>query len=128
MTKNDAVCICGFAAPYEDHCGKIHRAGAGLGTRAESLMRARHSAYVRCDRRFLMDSWHADTRPQQLEFDPHLEWLGLEIVDTVAGGALDTSGIVEFRARFTRGAEHLELHERSRFERIDGRWMYTEAE
>lgn len=88
-------------------------------------MRARYSAYVRHLRRFLLDTWHPDTRPERLEFDPGFEWLGLEVVDSVAGGPLDSTGIVEFRARFARGGEHLELHERSTFERLGGKWVYV---
>lgn len=91
-------------------------------------MRARYSAYALELRPFLLDSWHPETRPAALDFDPNIEWLGLEILDTVAGGALDTAGIVEFRARFTRSGEPLELHERSSFERIDGRWVYVNGD
>ncbi|MCL4115481.1 UNVERIFIED_CONTAM: hypothetical protein GTU68_033889 [Idotea baltica] len=87
-------------------------------------MRARYTAYARHDRAFLVASWHPDTCPASLEFDSGIEWLGLEIIDTQAGGAFDNRGEVEFRARFARGDEHLELHERSSFERVDGRWVY----
>jgi SEC-C motif-containing protein len=105
----------------------VHAQGAGLGVSAERLMRARYSAYVRHDGKFLLASWHPDTRPESVVFDDGLEWLGLEIVDTEAGSAFDNEGIVEFKARFRRGGEHLELHERSSFIRIDGRWVYLDA-
>lgn len=91
-------------------------------------MRARYTAYVIGDDEFLLSSWHHDTRPVSISFDPNLEWLGLEIVDTEAGSALDSTGVVEFRARFRRGGEHLELHERSRFARVNGRWLYLDGE
>jgi SEC-C motif domain protein len=36
---------------------------------------------------------------------------------------------VEFIARFRRGgASAARLHERSRFERVDGRWIYLDGE
>lgn len=125
MTKNDGECPCGAGATYATHCERIHTSGAGLGVTAEALMRARYTAYVQHNRTFLLTSWHPDTCPSSLVFDPAIEWVGLEIVDTEAGGPLDTAGVVEFRARFVRGDEHLELHERSSFLRIDGRWVYV---
>lgn len=125
MAKDDDVCLCGFASPYADHCGRVHLDGAGLGATAEALMRARFSAYVLHDRSFLMASWHPDTRPASIDFDDNIEWLDLEIVDLESGGALDSAGIVEFRARFSRGDEHLELHERSSFVRAAGLWLYV---
>jgi len=110
------LCLCGYESSYPDHCAIVHETGAGLGVSAESLMRARYSAYVLHRREFLLSSWHPDTRPEQLEFDPALTWLGLEIVDTKAGSGLDTTGVVEFKARFERGG------------RIDGRWVYVDGE
>lgn len=91
-------------------------------------MRSRYSAYVLQNRQFLLDSWHPDTRPDDLRFDDGITWLGLEVVATEAGGALDLQGIVEFKARFERGGEHLELHERSSFVRLAGRWVYVSGE
>ena len=128
MMDSETTCPCECGLPYAEHCQKIHVAGAGLGVSAEQLMRARYSAYVLHLRPFLLESWHPDTRPVALEFDQNIEWIGLEIVDTVAGGALDTSGVVEFRARFTRSGEPLELHERSSFAQVDGRWLYIDGE
>jgi SEC-C motif-containing protein len=125
MANDGDVCPCGFAAPYAEHCGRIHLDGAGLGATAEALMRARYSAYVLQDRSFLLASWHPDTRPTSIDFDDHIEWLDLEIVDTESGGALDSAGVVEFRARFSRSGEHLELHERSSFARAAGLWLYV---
>ena len=127
MARDNDACPCGAGDSYREHCAVVHQNGAGVGATAESLMRARYSAYVRHDRDFLMMSWHRDTRPNGLEFDPALTWLGLDVIDTVGGGALDSEGIVEFKARFSRGGEFLELHERSSFARVDGHWVYRSA-
>jgi len=91
-------------------------------------MRSRYSAYVRRDEDYLLRSWHVDTRPDSVSFDPNLEWLGLEVVATTAGTGFDADGTVEFRARFRRGSEHLELHEVSSFSRVDGVWVYVHGE
>lgn len=90
-------------------------------------MRARYCAYVRHDEGFLLRSWHPDTRPDGVRFDPDLTWIGLTILDTERGAGLDNDGEVEFNARFTHGGEHLALHERSTFTRIGGRWVYVEG-
>ena len=125
METNGKKCHCGADLAYGSHCATVHRTGAGLGSTAESLMRARYSAYVLHRGDFLLESWHPDTRPAVLDFDTGTQWLGLEIVRTEAGGALDATGMVEFRARFQRGGEYLELHEQSSFVRLDGRWVYV---
>jgi len=89
-------------------------------------MRARYTAYVRHNESFLLETWHPTTRPALISFDG-VEWHGLTIVDTIEGGAFDATGVVEFKARFRRDTEHLELHERSTFTRVDGAWVYVEG-
>jgi len=105
----------------------VHANGAGLGVTAEALMRARYSAYVLELGAFVLSSWHPDTRPASVEFSTDVAWLGLEVVRTERGGALDSTGAVEFRARFERSGAKLELHEFSTFERVDGHWMYRDG-
>ncbi len=124
---DDHDCPCGTGRPYGSCCGPIHAAGAGLGTTAESLMRARYSAYVLHDADFLLDSWHPDTRPATIGFGDDLEWQGLTIAATNGGRVLDSEGTVEFRARFRRGGQYFELHELSSFARIGGRWLYVDG-
>lgn len=90
-------------------------------------MRARYAGYVLGKIEFLLASWHPDTRPAEVAPDPGTEWLGLTVVATDRGSGLDATGEVEFRARFRRGDEYLELHERSTFARVDGKWVYVDG-
>lgn len=90
-------------------------------------MRARYSAHVLGDEGFLHRSWHPDTRPGELSLDPDHRWTGLTIVETVGGGGLESDGIVEFVARYTKGNGSFQLHERSRFTRVGGRWLYVDG-
>ena len=46
---------------------------------------------------------------------------------TEAGGMLEPTGTVEFRAHFLRGGVAGVQHEVSRFVREDGRWVYLDA-
>ena len=91
-------------------------------------MRSRYSGFVQCDESYLRQTWHPDTRPSRVRFDKKQRWLGLKIKTTEAGGANDTSGTVEFVARFKVDGRGHRLHEISRFERIDGRWYYLKGE
>lgn len=87
-------------------------------------MRSRYSAFVKGDVAYLLRTWHPRTRPGRLELAPGMRWTGLEILATGDGTAFHTSGTVEFRASYRGGA----LHERSRFERVDGAWVYVDGE
>lgn len=91
-------------------------------------MRARYSAYALGKGPFILSSWHPDTRPDRVAIDPSVTWHDLEIISTEAGTAFDNHGVVEFLARFDRAGTPLELHERSTFTRLDGRWVYVDGE
>jgi SEC-C motif-containing protein len=93
---------------------------------AQSLMRSRYSAFVLERRAYLLATWHASTRPATLDFEPGVRWLGLE----VRGHRLTDAdhAEVEFvaRQRDATGRAH-RLHERSRFVREQGRWIYLDG-
>ncbi|MGW4022219.1 YchJ family protein [Streptomyces sp. NPDC005009] len=116
-------CPCGLPEPYEACCGRFHT-GAAAAPTAERLMRSRYCAFVRRDGAYLLRSWHPGTRPERIDFDPGMRWTGLEILDTTGGSAFHSSGTVTFRASYRGGS----LHERSRFERVDGAWVYVDGE
>ena len=123
----DSNCLCGQALAFDDCCGRIH-ADIGKAKSAESLMRARFSAYCRDDVDFIQQSWHSSTRPNKV--DPNDEgfvWQSLEIVDTLAGGPDDEQGEVEFVASYTLNGHDGKLHERSLFAREDGQWRYLDG-
>jgi SEC-C motif-containing protein len=90
---------------------------------ATALMRSRYEAYVSLDADYLLATWHPSTRPANLELEPGMSWQGLEIIGATGGGALDTEGTVEFRALYRGG----ELHENSRFVKVDRRWLYLDG-
>lgn len=91
-------------------------------------MRARFTAFALGREEYVLATWHPDTRPQEVGLDPALVWRRLQIVDTAAGGESDAEGVVEFRASFRHPAGTGLLHERSRFTRVDGRWMYVDGD
>ncbi|MEV7809697.1 MULTISPECIES: YchJ family protein [Streptomyces] len=117
------TCPCGLPQSYDACCGRFHT-GAATAPTAELLMRSRYSAFVKRDAGYLLRTWHPRTRPARLDLDPRMRWTGLEILDTAAGSAFHGTGTVTFRASYRGGS----LHERSRFERVDGAWVYVDGD
>lgn len=87
-------------------------------------MRSRYCAFVRLDAGYLLRTWHPRTRPTRLDLDPGMRWTGLEILGTTDGSAFHGTGTVTFRASYRGGS----LLERSRFERVDGAWVYVDGD
>lgn len=123
----DAPCPCLSGETYGGCCRPFHTGDASAPT-AERLMRSRYSAFVVGDAAYLLRTWHPSTRPRSLELDPDVEWRRLEIAATSRGGMLDTQGTVEFRAHFRQGGKRGVQHERSRFVRKAGAWLYVDGD
>ncbi|TQM16834.1 SEC-C motif-containing protein [Pseudoxanthomonas sp. 3HH-4] len=122
-------CPCGTGRDYAACCGRYH--AGGIAPDAESLMRSRYSAFVTADAGYLRATWHPDTCPPALGLDApgalRTTWLGLSVKQHRVTGQ-DTAE-VEFVARYrVGGGSAVRLHERSRFVRLDGRWLYVEGE
>lgn len=127
-TPNE-FCPCDSGLPFAACCAPCLTGEAAAST-AEALMRSRYSAYSRRDERYLLRTWHPGTRPAGLDLaqEDGLRWLGLKIMKRSAGGASDSSGTVEFVARYKAGGKAGRMHEISRFVREDGSWYYVDGE
>lgn len=125
--SSSATCPCGRSEPYEGCCGRWHAGALHLqAPSAEALMRSRYSAHALGLHAYLLDTWHPRTRPPALApEEPGLRWLGLEIRAQAASDA--DHAMVEFVARCKLAGRAQRLHERSRFERLEGRWFYLDA-
>jgi len=123
-------CPCGLPAPFDDCCGRYLGADGAAAPTAEALMRSRYTAFARggtVGAEHLLRTWHPATRPVTLELDGAVRWTGLEVLDRVGGGLFDVEGVVEFRAHHREGPRAGSLHERSRFVREGGRWLYRDG-
>lgn len=125
MKRAVDFCPCGSGHGYDACCGRFH--GGEAAPDAERLMRSRYTAYVTGNETYLLATWHPATRPASLELDasPRPQWLGLAVTSHVS---LDPPhATVEFVARYKINGRAFRLHETSRFERVDGRWLYVDG-
>lgn len=127
----EASCPCGRSdargrpVPYADCCGPYldHDTPA---PDAEALMRSRYTAFVLGRLDYLRTSWHPSTRPTELTLEPGVKWLGLQVRSHRVVDADHAE--VEFVARSRVGGRGQRLHERSRFVRENGRWVYVDGD
>ncbi|MCU0841192.1 MAG: hypothetical protein MUC79_05660 [Thiobacillaceae bacterium] len=119
-------CPCGLPRDYDDCCGRLHRGAPAPD--AEALMRSRYAAYVLGLEGYLLDTWHATTRPASLDLDaePRPKWLGLKVLRHAPGDA--DHATVAFVARYKLGGRAHRLEETSRFVREAGRWFYLDGD
>ncbi len=125
-------CPCGSGQDYAACCEPIITGNKAAET-AEQLMRARYTAHDKVEIDFLYESIHPAFRQGfdhkgSKDWAEKSEWLGLEVVDSVAGGADDMTGEVEFIARFRLNGNTRSYHERGQFERKDGQWYFTDGD
>lgn len=123
------VCPCNSEIKLAECCGPI-LAGTSSAPTAEALMRSRYTAYVQKNYDHVLKTCHQTTRPDEDEFDDgqSVDWCGLEIVATEAGGEKDDAGIVEFVASYRAKDGVLGLHERASFIKEEGQWFYVDGE
>ena len=91
-------------------------------------MRSRYTAFATGRSSHLLRTWHPSTRPRTVDLEPDLRWRRLVVLDRVAGGPFDVTGVVEFEAHWRQGDARGAMHERSRFVREDRRWFYVDGD
>ena len=91
-------------------------------------MRSRYAAYALSLWEYVLETWHPDTRPAQIDSTTNPHWVGLQIIARTAGEPGDVEGTVEFvaRCRTSRGLEN--LRETSHFVYEEGHWYYVSGE
>ncbi|MCF2860054.1 YchJ family protein [Pseudoalteromonas sp. SMS1] len=123
------MCFCGQAQPYEQCCQKFI-SGQRQPETAELLMRSRYSAYCMKEGNYIVQTYaqekrHEHTTEDILLFANQVEFVNLEIIDTNHD---DNFQYVEFKASYLEGQQLGMLHERSRFIKEEGRWVYLDGE
>lgn len=125
-------CPCGSGKCFQECCEPIIQSKREAET-CEELMRSRYTAFTLANIDYLMRSHHSSTRPVKdrkniQKWAASVQWMGLVIIHTKAGSAADDLGYVEFRALFLENGKMDEIHEKSLFERENGKWVYVSGE
>ena len=124
-SRQARTCPCGSGLPYAQCCGRFHAGEPAPDAR--SLMASRYSAYALGLGPYVLQTWAEETRPGELSLaEDAVTWLGLEILGYRPDG---DRAEVEFVARGRQGGGRaFRMHERSRFEKRAGRWVYVDGD
>jgi SEC-C motif domain protein len=133
VVRRATACPCGRKGAdgpldYVRCCARFIE-GDAVAPDAETLMRSRYTAYVLGREAYLLDTWHASTRPPSLQLanDAPAKWLGLDVLLHATDPRDPNRAEVEFIARYKIGGRALRLHELSRFVCEAGRWYYVDG-
>ena len=123
-------CPCGSGPEFLDCCGAIITGKRSAATCLE-LMKSRYTAFTMGEISYLKRSHHSKTRPSAKEFKQtaqwtkSVQWMGLSIVNTWNGEATQKEGHVEFKALYFEDGQMQQIHEKSLFQRENGKWVYV---
>ena len=126
MSEKIDLCPCGSGKKYGECCEPIIK-NTSKALTAESLMRARYTAYVVHEIDFIINSCEegegiADIDKKATEdWSRNSTWNGLKILRTEKG----QEGVVEFTADYTLKQMHDVHHEVAAFKKINGEWKYV---
>ncbi len=124
-------CPCGSNKDFSQCCEPIIENKKDAAT-AEELMRSRYTAFTFANIDYLMKSHHSSTRPvnekrEIKEWSQSVTWVNLSISSTEKGMGNDQTGYVEFKAIFIEDGKLNHIHEKSFFEKEDGKWVYVDG-
>ena len=124
-------CPCGTGSSFAECC-EPYISGARPAPTAEALMRSRYTAFAKHDVPHIVNTNDPETAEDVDEagikhWMVTSKWQGLEIRSTSDGAPDDTTGTVEFVARYRVGDERREHHEVALFRKLDGRWVYVQG-
>lgn len=126
-------CPCFSKKSYEECCKPFHKDKA-IPPTALDLMRSRYSAYALHDVDYIIKTTHPDNldytenRPMWaislLQFCHSSTFWGLDILEF---SEKNEEAFVTFFAHIKQGEKETSFQEKSRFLKIEGRWLYRSA-
>lgn len=123
MSPN-AKCPCGSGLKYKKCCKLYHN--GKIAKDALSLMKSRFSAYATGEVKYIQKTaTNQDDTDSIKEFCKNSEFKKLEILEFVDG---ENEAYVTFRATIFQGDKDISFTEKSRFLKIEDRWLYVEGE
>lgn len=125
----NSSCPCHSGETYKKCCQPYHK--GILPSNALRLMRSRYSAFALGLFEYIMATTHPnnpdftdekkDWQESILHFSDNTRFMGLKISEFTDG---EEEAFVSFEARLDRGT----LRERSRFLKVEGKWLYERGE
>ena len=127
------LCPCHSGKQYRDCCELYHK--GALPETAEILMRSRYAAYALHDADYIMETTHRRSphyvtnktqwRLDILKFCHDTRFEGLEIMEHIPAPQV---AFVMFKAILKQNQRDASFVEKSRFEKVKGRWFYVGGE
>lgn len=124
-----AQCVCGSGSSFKTCC-EPYLLNKAFASSPEKLMRSRYTAFALGGHgEYLINTWSVAScgglSASHLSLKS-MDWRGLQIVMQSHDA---NKGVVEFKALFLNEHNIIDVHhERSRFERVDGRWFYLDGD
>tara|TARA_R110000868_G_scaffold8205_7_gene42746 strand:- start:60376 stop:60816 length:441 start_codon:yes stop_codon:yes gene_type:complete len=122
------MCICGLSQNYADCCGRFIEGACTVET-PEQLMRTRYVAFTQANADYVKATM-AGKAAENFDlsnftnWSKNCTWLPLMVLSSKQQG---NKGTVEFETGYKDDSGSHFIHEISQFERIDGRWYYTDG-
>mgnify|MGYP000128082312 CR=1 FL=1 len=126
-----ALCYCGSQKEFSACCEPILK-GESRALTAETLMRARYSAFATHDIEFIKKTVLPEKRAEfdekaTREWSENSQWISFEVKKIAGGGEGDTEGTVEFVATYSVNNTEQAHHERAQFKKRSGRWYFVDG-
>lgn len=120
-------CPCGANINYQNCCEKFIK-GKELPETPEELMRSRYTAYTKANISYIANTMCGKSAEklnagEAKAWAQTVNWLGLEIIN--APEPILNRGFVEFIARYYYDHKVRQMHEKSEFNLINGKWFYV---
>lgn len=124
-------CPCGSGKSFDECCGPFLN-GVSEAPTAETLMRARYTAYATGNIDFVERTIHPSgragfDRESARQWAEKSQWHGLEVLNSVDGKEEDVQGTVEFIARYSQENEMTDHHELALFRKESGQWTFVDG-
>ena len=118
-------CPCASGKTFGACCEPV-QAGTRMPATAEELMRARFSAHVTHNFKFLHDTYRPTAGKPYVaeEGEPTMKWTKL-VVHGHETGSDGEKAFVDFSAYGTEEGVEKVLHEKAEFLRVNGAWLYN---
>lgn len=131
MNSHKSLCPCFSNKTYEECCKPYHN--GKLPENALKLMRSRYSAYALCLPTYIIDTTHPENIHYQkdkkswacqiLDFSKNTKFEGLEVISFIDG---ENEAYVTFFAYLSQDNKDVSFKEKSRFEKVNDKWLYLE--